>query len=213
MKKITLIIGMALCILMPGCTKKSSNTDEHHNILVVYFSHAGDNYAVGEISKGNTKIIAEYIKEFSQADELEIVTSKYDGMEYNALCALAQEEQISNERPDFTARLVRGANDTVVAKQADIDKYDMIFIGGPVWWGTYPQVMFSFFDKYDLSGKILIPFTTHEGSGLGNCVGDLKAAYPTADVWSKSALSIYGHEAIKSKIEVKEWLAEMGLVK
>ncbi len=93
----------------------------------------------------------------------------------------------------------------------NIDRYQTIFIGGPVWWGTYPQVMFTFFKKYDLNGKTLIPFTTHEGSGLGNCVEDVKAAFPKATV--KEGLAIRGKDAQEGKAtkDVEKWLNGLGL--
>ena len=76
----------------------------------------------------------------------------------------------------------------------------------PVWWGTYPQVMFTFFKKHanDLKGKTVIPFTTHEGSGLANCVEDVKAAFPSANV--QKGFSIYGHEVRTEKGKVEKWI-------
>lgn len=164
-------------------------------ILVVFFSHAGDNYSVGNIKVGNTKIVADYITEFTGADQFEIKTNKYDGMAYKPLCDLAKEEQEKGELPPF-----EGGID-------NLDQYNTIFIGGPVWWGTYPQVMFTFFKKYDLSGKTIIPFTTHEGSGLGNCVEEVKKAYPKANV--TEGFSIYGHEVRDGKEKVKKWIDKL----
>ena len=163
--------------------------------LVVFFSHAGDNYSVGNIKVGNTKIVADYISEFTGADQFEIVTHKYDGMAYKPLCDLAKEEQQNGELPPFEGSV-------------DVSKYDVIFIGGPVWWGTYPQVMFTFFKQYDLNGKTIIPFTTHEGSGLGSCVKDVKKAYPNATVTGE--FSIYGHEVRTGKERVEKWLKKLG---
>lgn len=117
-------------------------------------------------------------------------------MPYDALTKLAKEEQEAGEKPAF-----KGGID-------DIDKYTTIFVGGPVWWGTYPQVMFSFFDKYDLNGKNIVPFTTHEGSGLGSVVDDLKRIYPKASF--KKAFSIYGHESRKDLTKVDKWLKALG---
>ena len=161
--------------------------------LVVFFSHAGDNYSVGNIKVGNTKIVADYISEFTGADQFEIVTHKYDGMAYKPLCDLAKEEQQNGELPPFEGSV-------------DVSKYDVIFIGGPVWWGTYPQVMFTFFKKHanDLKGKTVIPFTTHEGSGLANCVEDVKDAFPGANV--TKGFSIYGHEVRTEKAKVEKWI-------
>ena len=163
--------------------------------LVIFFSHAGDNYAVGNIKVGNTKIVADYISEFTGADQFEIKTSKYDGMAYKPLCDLAKKEQQNGELPPFEGSV-------------DVSKYDVVFIGGPVWWGTYPQVMFTFFKKYDLSGKTIIPFTTHEGSGLGSCVKDVKKAYPKANV--QQGFSIYGHDVRTGKGRVEKWLKKLG---
>ena len=165
--------------------------------LVVFFSHAGDNYSVGNIKVGNTKIVADYISELTGADQFEIVTHKYDGMAYKPLCDLAQEEQYADARPTFEGKL------------ENLDQYNVIFVGGPVWWGTWPQVMFTFFDTYDLNGKTLYPFTTHEGSGLGNCVSDLRKAYPNADV--KKGFSLYGHEVRSNKAKVENWIKGLEL--
>ena len=67
-------------------------------------------------------------------------------MPYDALTKLAKEEAEKGEKPAFKGEV------------KNIDQYDTVFIGGPIWWGTYPQVMFTFFDKYDLNGKTIIPF-------------------------------------------------------
>lgn len=169
--------------------------DTKKKALVVFFSHAGDNYAVGNIKVGNTKIVADYISAFTGADQFEIKTSKYDGMAYKPLCDLAKKEQQNGELPPFEGTV-------------DVSKYDVIFVGGPVWWGTYPQVMFTFFKKYDLSGKTIIPFTTHEGSGLGSCVKDVKKVYPKANV--QQGFSIYGHDVRTGKERVEKWLKKLG---
>ncbi len=165
--------------------------------LVVFFSHAGDNYAVGNIEVGNTKIVADYITELAGAKQFEIVTHKYDGMAYNPLIKLAQEEVKKGELPEYEG-------------DVDLSGYDTVFIGGPVWWGTYPQVMFTFFKKHtnDLKGKTVIPFTTHEGSGLANCVEDVKKAFPGANV--TKGFSIYGHEVRTEKAKVEKWLKSLG---
>ena len=176
----------------------AKQTSSKQKALVVFFSHAGDNYAVGNIEVGNTKIVADYISDFTGADQFEIKTSKYDGMAYKPLCDLAKEEQQKGELPPFEGSV-------------DVSGYDVIFIGGPVWWGTYPQVMFTFFKQYDLNGKTLIPFTTHEGSGLGSCVKDVKQAYPKANV--QQGFSIYGHDVRTDRDRVEKWLTKLGYTK
>ena len=134
--------------------------------IVIFFSHAGDNYSVGNIEVGNTKIVADYINEITGAAQYEIVTHKYDGMAYTPLINLAKEEANKGELPPY-----EGA-------APDLSQYDTVFIGGPVWWGTYPQVMFTLFKGINLDGKTVIPFTTHEGSGLASCVSDVKREFP-----------------------------------
>jgi len=182
---------------------------EQKKALVVFFSHAGENYSVGNIKVGNTKIVADYISEITGADQFEIVTHKYDGMAYTPLTQLAQEEADNNERPPFEGVIVESQKSKVESPtQVDFDQYDTIFIGGPIWWGTYPQVMFTFFDTYDLNGKTIYPFTTHEGSGLGNAVSDVRRAYPNANV--QKGFSIYGHEVRTNKAKVEKWLREAG---
>ena len=165
--------------------------------LIVFFSHAGDNYAVGNIEVGNTKIVADYIKELTGAEQFEIVTHKYDGMAYTPLIKLAKEEAKNGELPEYEG-------------DVDLSEYDTVFIGGPVWWGTYPQVMFTFFKKHanDLNGKAVIPFTTHEGSGLANCVEDVKKAFTGANV--TKGFSIYGHEVRTEKAKVEKWIRSLG---
>ena len=188
---------LAAMVVFTGCnaqTKQKSNMASKS--LVVFFSHAGENYAVGNIKVGNTKIVADYISEITGADQVEIVTHKYDGMAYTPLTNLAQDEQNNDERPDFQ-----------LVPEVDFSQYDTIFIGGPVWWGTYPQVMFTFFDRYDLNGKTVCPFTTHEGSGLGNVVSDIRRAYPKANV--QKGFSIYGHEVRSNKAKVENWLKNL----
>ena len=198
MKKIFLTI-LAGIVALTGCNAQTTKneTNMSKKALVVFFSHAGDNYSVGNIKVGNTKIVADYISELTGADQFEIVTHKYDGMAYKPLCDLAQEEQYADARPAFEGKL------------ENLDQYDVIFVGGPVWWGTWPQVMFTFFDTYDLNGKTLYPFTTHEGSGLGNCVSDLRKAYPNADV--KKGFSLYGHEVRSNKAKVENWIKGLEL--
>ncbi len=215
MKIFKYLMAIAALLTTMACTGKASPTpsqgEEHEAVskselplssegngekyLVVFFSHAGDNYAVGNIEVGNTKIVADYISEFTGADQFEIKTSKYDGMAYKPLCDLAKEEQQNGELPPFEGSV-------------DVSKYSIIFIGGPVWWGTYPQVMFTFFKQYDLTGKTIIPFTTHEGSGLGNCVEDVKKAYTKAHVLQ--GFSIYGHDVRTGKDRIEKWLKKLG---
>ena len=174
---------------------KSSNKNNMSKSIVIFFSHAGDNYSVGNIEVGNTKIVADYITEIKGADQFEIVTHKYDGMAYTPLINLAKEEANKGELPPYEGTA------------PDLSQYDTVFIGGPVWWGTYPQVMFTLFKDINLDGKTVIPFTTHEGSGLASCASDVKKAFPKAKVTGE--FSIYGHEVRTGKAKVEKWLKSL----
>ena len=201
----TTLAAFALFLASSGCNAqnkqentnpKTQSNNNTMNKIVIFFSHAGDNYSVGNIEVGNTKIVADYISEITGADQYEIVTHKYDGMAYTPLIDLAKKEAADGELPPYEGNA------------PDLSKYDTVFIGGPVWWGTYPQVMFTLFKDIDLAGKIVIPFTTHEGSGLANCVSDVKKAFPKANV--TQGFSIYGHEVRTGKAKVEKWLKGLG---
>ena len=166
-----MLAGILLSLSCSGNQKKDIKNEQVMNkgkVLIVFFSHAGENYSVGNVKVGNTKLVADEIQKLTGGDMFEVVAEKSYDMPYNKLIKVAQEEANQNEKPAFKGEV------------KNINEYDTVFIGGPIWWGTYPQVMFSFFDKYDLNGKTLIPFTTHEGSGLADCVEDVKKAYPKA---------------------------------
>ena len=190
MKKLIIILAVILGLNMTANSQE--NTNNMKKSIVIFFSHAGDNYAVGNIEVGNTKIVADYISEIAGADQFEIVTHKYDGMAYNPLIKLAQEEANRGELPPYEG------------SAPDLSQYDTVFIGGPVWWGTYPQVMFTLFKDINLDGKTVIPFTTHEGSGLASCARDVKKAFPKANVTGE--FSIYGHEVRTGRAKVEKWL-------
>ncbi len=198
MNKLKSII-LAVSALLVGASCNGQTTKNQNNMsksIVIFFSHAGDNYSVGNVKVGNTKIVADYISELTGAAQYEIVTHKYDGMAYTPLTRLAQEEANKGELPPYEG------------KAPDLSQYDTVFIGGPVWWGTYPQVMFTLFKDINLDGKTVYPFTTHEGSGLASCVSDVKKAFPKANV--KNGFSIYGHEVRTEKAKVEKWLKSIG---
>ena len=181
-------------------TEEASGTD----ILVIYFSRTGEQYNVGVIEKGNTAIVAEMIAEKTGADLFEVVPEDDHYPDtYNELTDVAKQEQNENARPGYAGEV------------PDLSKYDTIFIGAPVWWGDWPMIMYTFFEDNtdDLAGKTLIPFSTHEGSGLSGFDRKLASACPESTVLD--GLAIKGSDAQKAgedvKTAVNEWLAEVGL--
>ena len=202
MKAKSIIFATLALLLSTSCNGqnkqevKPTNNKAMSKSIVIFFSHAGDNYAVGNIEVGNTKIVADYISEIAGADQFEIVTHKYDGMAYTPLINLAKEEANNGELTPYEGDV------------PDLSQYDTVFIGGPVWWGTYPQVMFTLFHDINLDSKTVIPFTTHEGSGLASCVSDVKKTFPKANV--SQGFSIYGHEVRTGRAKVEKWLKGLG---
>ena len=196
MRKIFILLATISYFNFTAHSQEIINNTNMSKSIVVFFSHAGDNYSVGNIEVGNTKIVADYISEIVGSDQFEIVTHKYDGMAYTPLIKLAQDEANHGELPPYEGAV------------PDLAQYDTVFIGGPVWWGTYPQVMFTLFKDINLDGKTVIPFTTHEGSGLASCVSDVKKAFPKAKV--SQGFSIYGHEVRDGRAKVEKWLKGLG---
>ena len=178
-----------------GETGASSDT------LVLYFSRTGEQYVVGVIDKGNTAIVAEMIAEQTGADLFEVLPADdHYPMTYEALTDVAKQEQNDNARPAYSGEL------------PDLSKYSTIFIGAPVWWGDWPMIMYTVFENNDFSGKTLIPFSTHEGSGLSGFDEKLAGACPNSTVGK--GLAIEGNEAQnnqeKARESVSSWLAELG---
>ena len=136
---VALLVSTACCSNARQGTESSTSNEttamaKDGKAIVVFFSHAGDNYSVGNIEVGNTKIVADYITEMTGAEQFEIVTHKYDGMAYDDLVNLATQEGRNGELPEYEGDI-------------DLAPYDTVFIGGPIWWGTYPRVMATFFNN------------------------------------------------------------------
>lgn len=140
------------------------------NILVVYFSHTGKNYNVGIIEKGNTHIIANMIAEETGADLFEIQSVNPYHDTYDECTDIAKQEQNENARPEF------------VGGVENMEQYDTVFIGYPIWWGDLPMTVYTFLESYDFSGKTIIPFCTHEGSGLSGTNRSIESACSGATV-------------------------------
>ena len=179
-----------------------SKTAAGSNAIVVYFSRTGEQYSVGVIDEGNTAIVAKMIAEKTGADIFEILPeTDYYPYTYTELTEVAKKEQNENARPAIGSAL------------PVMSKYDTVFIGAPVWWGDWPMIMYTFFESTDLSGKKLIPFSTHEGSGLSGFDGKLSAAVPDAELLTGLAVRGSGCQNDKAgvKSKVDEWISSLGL--
>ena len=181
--------------------QETDTTASGENILVVYFSRTGEQYTVGVIDKGNTAIVAEMIAEETGADTFEILPQEdYYPYTYKELTDVAKQEQNDNARPAYRGDV------------PDLSEYSTIFIGAPVWWGDWPMICYTFFENEDLSGKKLVPFSTHEGSGLSGFDKKLASACPDSEVLE--GLAIRGNDAQNDRdgvrTSVKEWLTGLG---
>lgn len=171
------------------------------NVLVMYFSRTGEQYDVGVIEKGNTAIVAEMIAEATGADTFEVLPADdHYPMTYKELTDVGLQEQRDHARPAFAGEL------------PDFDRYDTIFIGSPVWWGDWPMIMYTVFESTELSGKTLIPFSTHAGSGLSGFDRSLASAFPGCTVGT--GLAVEGTDAQNRQDSVREnvnrWLEGLG---
>ena len=159
--------------------------------LVIYSSFIGEQYSVGVIYKGNTEIVADMIVEKLGSDiyKVEPKVDNYPKDSYKRLIEIASEELHNNARLEI--------KDIIF----DISKYDTIYIGAPVWWGDFPMIMYTLFDKVDMNGKTIVPFSTHGGSGLSRFDSKLKRLYPNANI--KKGLATTGTDAQNNKVKVK----------
>ncbi len=171
-------------------------TSDNKKPLIAYYSRKGNNYLNGSIvylEVGNTEVVAKIIQEKTGGDLFEIDTIKTYPEDYTETTNVAMEEKRKNARPE----LIR------VVDQMDL--YDVIYLGYPNWWGTFPMAVFTFLESYDFSGKTIIPFCTHEGSGLGNSERDIRKLCPNANVLP--GIAIKGGSAKNAGNSVKSWLS------
>jgi len=166
--------------------------------LIAYFSRKGNNYVADSIvnlSIGNTEVIANKIQKLTGSDIFQIRTVKSYPEDYTETTNVAREEQRENARPELTEIV------------DDMDSYDVIYIGYPNWYGTMPMAVFSFLESYDFSGKTIIPYCTHEGSGMGSSERDIKKLCPNAKVLS--GLAIRGGSVDRADKDIANWLKNL----
>lgn len=144
---------------------------------------------------GTAKTVAEEIARQTGADLVEIEpVVPYDSNRdhYNALARLAKKENDEDQRP-------------AIANKIDVAAYDRIYVGYPMWWYTFPMILYTFFDKYDFSGKTIIPFNTHMGSEDGGTYDTIRKLEPNAAVLE--GLPVEMRDAEKGCAEaVRAWL-------
>ena len=157
-------------------------------ILVAYFSHSG-----------NTREIANQIHKSVGGDIFEIQSVKKYPDDYDAVVEQARQELDSGYKP------------ALKTKMENIKPYDLVFIGYPIWWGTFPAPVKTFLSEYDFSGKTIAPFCTHEGSGLGRSATDISKLCPKSALLNGAA--IRGRDVKTARNKVSEWLREIKITR
>ena len=166
MKKIFLF----LLAMIFGLTANADVTSAQGKALVAYFSRVGNEYSVGSITKGNTAIVAEIIAKKIDADIFEIKPVKNYPVDYNECTKVASREKATKARPEIIGRV------------ENFSDYDTIFIGYPIWYGDAPMVIYTFLESYDFSGKKIVPFCTHGGSGLSSTDQQITLVCPQSKI-------------------------------
>lgn len=159
----------------------SQNMNNGKKILVAYFSWSG-----------NTKTVAEEIHKQVGGDIVEIVPATPYSETYSVTVAKAKAEQAANARPAISTKI------------ADFEKYDVVFLGYPNWWGSFPMPVATFAETYKLDGKTVAPFFTHGGGGEQRCLSDLQKLTPNAKFTQDLVLS--GSSAKNAQGQIKSWL-------
>lgn len=167
--------------------------------LIAYYSRAGKNYVNGEIvilPVGNTEVAANMIQKLTGSDIFRIDTAEAYPEGYQETTEVAKEELRGNARPEILGH---------VDNMAD---YEVIYIGYPNWWGTMPMAVFTFLEAHDFSGKTILPFCTHEGSGMGRSERDIEKLCPAGSVLK--GLAIRGGSVQRAEDEIANWLRTLG---
>ncbi len=165
--------------------------------LIAYYSRAGENYFGGahrRISVGNTEKAADMLATLTGGVLYKIEQAQPYSEDYNTCIAEAKADLQKNARPE------------VLHLPDSLEGYDELYLGYPNYWGTMPMAVYTFLEHYDLTGKTIHPFCTHEGSGLSHTVQDIQKAAPGAVV--ASGLAIRGSSVGHANAALAQWVKE-----
>ena len=163
--------------------------------IIVYYSRRGENYVSGTIQTlavGNTEAVARRLAALTGAELFQLVPCQPYYDQYDVCIQQAQDDQRRNARPALEALPER------------LDGYDTIYLGYPNYWGTMPMCVFTFLEAFDFTGKTILPFCTHEGSGLGHSEDDIRRLCPGANV--KRGLAIHGSSVCREERALEAWI-------
>ena len=186
-------------------TEAVQNNTDNENILIAYFSvpenvdtdgiHANSGASIVVKNKdvlGNMQYMAMTIQEAIGGELFRIETKEKYPLEHETLVNQAKEEQNEDARPELATHI------------ENVEQYDMIFLGYPNWWGDMPQPLYTFLEEYDFSGKTIIPFNSHGGSGFSNTIEEIKKLQSNATV-RDDGLSISRNDVADSEQEITDW--------
>ena len=180
--------------------KERNMKGNNSKCLIAYFSRPGNNYVNGSIVNlpvGNTEIVAKMIQEMTKGDLFHIEAVHAYPVDYTETTDMAKKELQTKARPKITGRV------------ENINAYDVILLGYPNWWGTMPMPVYTFLEEYNFPKKTIAPFCTHEGSGLGHSVADIRKMCPQSTVLN--GLAIRGGEVKNAQDEIAGWLQDIGV--
>ena len=191
----------------PAETPEISAPTEAGNILIAYFT-ADENREVDAVTsaslttvdgteKGRVRAVADMIAAETGGTLFSIQTSVAYPSDGGELIDYAAEEQDQNARPELISQI------------ENLEEYDIIFIGYPTWWYDMPQVLYSFFDTYDFSGKTIIPFNVHNGSRFSGTISTIQELEPDAVV-IEDGFTVSEKNVADAGADVTEWLRNLG---
>lgn len=179
-----------------------------NNSLAVYFSRVGNTdfpedvdasssasiQEEGGQKKGNAQMIAEWISEEAGCETFEILTKESYPVDYDETVDQASNEQNEGARPELKTEI------------ENLDEYDTIYLVFPNWWGDMPMPVYSFLDAYDLSGKKINVFITHEGSSFSGTIDTIKELEPEAEV--TEGLAVRGGSVAEEEDNIRQWVKD-----
>ena len=172
---------------MPETTDPNNMTEEEANSTVVID---------GEVL-GNTQYMAQVIQAATEADLFRIEPETPYPTDHDTLVDLAAEEQDNDARPELA--------DTI----ENLDDYDTIFIGYPIWWSDMPMILYSFFDAHDFDGKTIVPFSTHGGSSFAGTPSTIQRLEPNTTILD--GLTISRNSIQDAEQEIVAWVSGLEL--
>lgn len=219
MKAYTLFALICAGLMSFSCGDSEDNTinvpvedvvpGTNHRILVAYFSEPLPDNGVDATTSasrlvvngdlyGSVQYMATIIGEETGGDMVRIQTTTPYPQDYTTLANQANQERQNDVHPELATSI------------ENFDDYDVVFVGYPIWWYQMPMAMYSFFDEYDFAGKVIVPFSSHGGSGWSGTVDDIAGMEPQATM--VNGYSISRNNVAGSADGIRQWLQEIGVV-